>query len=79
MFVSIDGAPTSRQAAGRALAGDGDTEMNRTLSMAWESSVMGNFAGSGVDRKQICRTMITPRGLRPLIKVWTKYYGNHKE
>lgn len=53
--------------------------MNRTLSMSWESSMMGNFAGSGVDRKQIYKTIITPRWLRSLIKVGTKYCEHNKE
>lgn len=39
----------------------GSKKINRILFMSWESSMMDNFAGSGVDKKQVCKTIITPR------------------
>lgn len=38
-----------------------DIKMKRTPSKSWKCSVMGNFAGSVVDRKQINKAIVTLR------------------
>lgn len=79
MFISNYEAPTLQQVSVQVFGEHGSKKINRILFMSWESSMMDNFAGSGVDKKQVCKTIITPRWLSSLIKVWTKYCEHNKE